>query len=134
VRRRRSLPVLLAVLATAAAVAGCTGSNQRPQVRDVAVEFVVAVQDRHGQDACSLLTDEAAESVSGATDVPCEQAVLNVDEDGTAVHSVQVWGDAAQVKLGSDTVFLRWLPGGWQVRAAGCQSQPGAAYRCDVAG
>jgi hypothetical protein len=115
-------------------VTGCTSGTQRPQVRDVAVEFVTAVQDRNGEQACTLLTDEAQESASGATDVPCEQAVLNIEENGTAVHSVQIWDDSAQVKLGSDTVFLRWLSGGWQVRAAGCEFQPGAAYRCDVEG
>jgi len=132
--RRRSLPLILAVPLIAGAAAGCTSSTQRPRVRDVAVEFVQAVQDKKGQAACMLLTDEAEESVSGATDVSCEEAVLNIEEDGTAVHSVQIWGDAAQVKLGNDTVFLRWLPAGWQVRAAGCESQPGAAYRCDVEG
>ena len=116
--RRRSLPLVLAVVATAGASAGCSAGPQRPQVLDVAARFVTAVQDHDGRAACALLTDEAAESVSGATDVQCEQAVLNVEEDGTAVHSVQVWGDAAQVKLGSDTIFLRWLPSGWQVRSS----------------
>jgi len=132
--RRRSLPLVLAAVAAAGGSAGCAAHTQRPQVTGVAVRFVTAVQDHNGRTACTLLTDEAAESVSGATDEQCEQAVLNVEEDGTTVHSVQVWGDAAQVKLGSDTVFLRWLPGGWQVRAAGCRSQPAAAYRCDVDG
>lgn len=137
--RRRSLLTgsltgLLAGLLTAGALTGCTASTERPRAGDVAIRFVTDVRDHDGKAACALLTDEAAESVSGATDVSCAQAVLNVEEDGTAVRSVQIWGDAAQVKLGSDTVFLRRLPDGWQVRAAGCKSQPGAAYRCDVDG
>ena len=132
--RGRSAPLALAVLVVLGGIAGCTGSTQRSQVQRVAVDFVTAIEDRNGAGACELLTSEAEESVSGATDVACETAVLNLDESGAEVHHIQIWGDAAQVKLGSDTVFLRELPDGWQVRAAGCLSQPGAAYNCDVEG
>jgi hypothetical protein len=132
--RGRSVPLGLAVIVMAGGLAGCTASTQRSEVQRVAVDFVTAVQDRNGADACELLTSEAEESVSGATDVACAAAVLNIDENGAEVHHIQIWGDAAQVKLGSDTVFLRELPDGWQVRAAGCQSQPGAAYNCEVEG
>ena len=131
---RRRLSFLVAVTAVVGALAGCASDTQRQQVQAVAVEFVTAVQDKDGQDACSLLTPEAEDSVSGATDTPCSAAVLNVEEQGAQVRHVQVWGDDAQVKLGSDTVFLSRLPAGWQVRAAGCRPQPGAAYRCDVKG
>ncbi|MEO7262509.1 MAG: hypothetical protein ABI047_14835 [Jatrophihabitantaceae bacterium] len=129
----RSLRLALAVF-LAGGLVGCAASAERSGVQAVAVEFVTAVEDSNGSDACALLTSEAEESVSGATDVPCATAVLTIDENGSQVHHVQVWGDAAQVKLGSDTVFLRRLPAGWQVRAAGCQPQPGAAYHCDVEG
>ena len=128
------MPLALAVIAVTGGLAGCAGDTQRSEVQRVAVDFVTAIEDRNGAGACKLLTSEAEESVSGATDVTCAAAVLNIDEDGAEVHHIQVWGDAAQVKLGSDTVFLRELPDGWQVRAAGCQSQPGAAYNCDVEG
>ena len=130
----RSLPLALAALAVAAGLAGCTAGTERSEVQQVAVDFVTAIEDGNGQVACGLLTTEAEESVSGATEVSCETAVLNIDESGSQLRHTQVWGDAAQVKLGSDTVFLRRLPSGWQVRAAGCQSQPGAAYNCDVEG
>jgi hypothetical protein len=128
------VPLALAVIVLAGGLTGCTDSTQRSEVQRVAVDFVTAIEDRNGADACELLTSEAEESVSGATDVACAVAVLNVEENGAEVRHVQIWGDAAQVKLGSDTVFLRELPDGWQVRAAGCQSQPGAAYKCDVEG
>ncbi|HEV2885714.1 MAG TPA: hypothetical protein VGX49_02275 [Jatrophihabitans sp.] len=131
---RPSLPLALAVIVVAGGLTGCASSTQRSQVQSVAVEFVTAVEDDKGADACALLTSDAEESVSGATDVPCATAVLNLEESGSQVHHVQIWGDAAQVKLGSDTVFLSRLSAGWQVRAAGCQSQPGAAYNCDVEG
>lgn len=130
----RSLPLTLAVLAFSGALAGCVSGAERSEAQAIAVEFVSAIQDRNGSDACSLLTSEAEKSVSGATDVPCATAVLTLEEHGARLHDTQIWGDAAQVKLGSDTVFLRRLPTGWLVRAAGCQSQPGAAYDCDVEG
>jgi hypothetical protein len=118
----------------AAGLAGCAANTERAEVQRVAVDFVTAVEDDNGQDACGLLTPEAEQSVSGATDVACSTAVLSIDESGSQVHHTQVWGDSAQVKLGSDTVFLRRLSTGWQVRAAGCRSQPDAAYDCDVEG
>lgn len=130
----RILPLALALVVTAGALSACTASTERSEVERVAVDFVTAVQDGNGQHACDLLTSEAEKSVSGATEVNCSSAVVNVHESGSDVHGIQVWGEAAQVKLGSDTVFLQRLPGGWQVRAAGCQSQPGKAYDCDIEG
>lgn len=130
----RSLPLVLTVIMVTGGLAGCAASTQRSEVERVAVDFVTAIEGGNGAHACELLTPQAEESVSGVTDVACATAVLTVQENGTEVHEVQIWGDAAQVKLGSDTVFLRELPDGWQVRAAGCDSQPSAAYDCDVEG
>jgi hypothetical protein len=124
----------LALLAFAGVLAGCTSSTERSEVQSVAADFVSAVEDRNGPAACALLTPEAEKSASGATDVPCATAVLTIRENGSQLHGTQIWGDAAQVKLGSDTVFLRRLPAGWQVRTAGCQSRPGAAYDCEIQG
>ncbi len=130
----RCLPLALAVILAVGGSVGCTSGAEQSRVRAVAAEFVTAVQDGNGGDACALLTSEAEKSVSGATDVPCATAVLNLDENGSQLHGIEIWGDAAQVKLGTDTVFLRRLPTGWQVHAAGCQPQPGAAYDCEVQG
>ena len=130
----RSLPLALAVIVVTGGLAGCTASTQRSEVERVAVGFVTAIEAGNGADACELLTARAEESVSGVTDMACATAVLAVEENGSEVHEVQIWGDAAQVKLGSDTVFLRELSDGWQIRAAGCHSQPGAVYDCDVEG
>jgi hypothetical protein len=111
-------------------VTGCSPSSSAPQ--GVAQQFVRAVVQHDGATACSLLTPQAAKSAGGAAQVPCPQAVLHVDEHGASVSSVQVFGDAAIVHIGSDTVFLRRMPNGWRVSAAGCTKQPDAPYDCDL--
>jgi hypothetical protein len=61
-------------------------------------------------------------------------AITSIDEQGVTVSGVQVWGDAAQVRVGGDVVFLRRISGEWLVSAAGCQPQPKRPYDCKVAG
>jgi hypothetical protein len=111
---------------------GCASSPDHRPVSAAAVDFVSAVADGNGAAACRVLTSDAQQSVSGATDVPCSKAVVSVDEKGTSVSSVQVWGDAAQVHVGQDVVFLRRISGRWLVSAAGCVRQPAGPYDCDV--
>jgi hypothetical protein len=110
----------------------CASSPDRSSVSAAAVAFVSSVADGNGAAACRDLTSDAQQSVSGATDVPCSKAVVSVDEKGTAVSSVQVWGDAAQVHVGQDVVFLRRISGRWLVSAAGCVRQSEGPYDCDV--
>ncbi|MFN2517433.1 MAG: hypothetical protein ABR604_00100 [Jatrophihabitantaceae bacterium] len=126
---------LVPALGLALILAGCSSSGgQREAVSAEAARFVTAVDQHDGMAACDTLTDSAQSSASGATDTPCEKAVLNVKEDGTTIHGVQVWGDSAQVRIGSDVIFLRRLDTGWRVNAAGCKPQAHAAYQCDVEG
>lgn len=115
-------------------LAGCVPGSRRSAVVSVATRFVAAVSRHDGTGACAILTDNAKSSASGATDTPCDQAVLNVKENGTQIRGVQVWGDSAQVKIGGDVLFLRRMQSGWLVNAAGCKPQPRAAYQCDVGG
>jgi hypothetical protein len=77
----------------------------------VAERFVAAVSGRDGATACRLLT-----------------------ERGSTVGQVEVWGDAAQVRIGADVIFLLHLDSGWFVSAAGCTPRPSAPYQCDVDG
>ena len=100
----------------------------------VAERFVAAVSGRDGATACGLLTQQARESVSGATDVTCADGVLNGHEQGSTVGQVEVWGDAAEVRIGADVIFLLHLDSGWFVSAAGCTPRPSAPYQCDVDG
>lgn len=131
----RAWILLGAVLVSAPVLTGCGAPPEQPAVDSAASAFATAVIQRDGARACALLTQNAAEAASGATDTPCAKAVLNVQESGADIHGVQVWGDAAQVKVGGDVVFLRRLAVGWRVAAAGCKpqsGQPGLPYTCDV--
>lgn len=126
--------VVFGSVAIALPLTACSGSPHRDVVSRVAASFVSAVQRHDGTAACALLSPDARSSVVGATNVPCSKAILTVDEAGKDVTGVQVWGDAAQVRIGDDVVFLRRLQKHWLVSAAGCTQQPAGPYDCDVAG
>jgi hypothetical protein len=130
--RAGAAPILL--LLAGLALSACTPTSREDGAARVASRFVADVGRHDGAAACRLLTESARESVTGATDATCRKAVVNVAEHGTAVRRVQVWGDSAQVRIGTDVVFLVHLRAGWRVTAAGCKSQPHAPYLCDVDG
>jgi hypothetical protein len=133
-RVHRKALVVSAWLLLGMGLAGCSTRAREHDASEVAARFVAAVSARDGAAACALLTERARESVSGATDATCADAVLNVEEDGSAVRRVEVWGDAAQVRVGTDVIFLQRLRAGWFVSAAGCEPRPSAPYNCDVDG
>ena len=125
---------VVAGAATFAALSGCTVNSHRDAVSGVARTFVARVEAGDGSGACALLTDEARSSVPGATDASCPEAITGVKEHGKRISGVQVWGDAAQVHIGDDVLFLRRMSGRWQVSAAGCTPRPAQPYDCEVAG
>lgn len=96
--------------------------------------FVHSLQRGDGAGACRLLTPDARQSTTGATDVSCADAVKSVHEERDVVSGVQVWGDTAQVRIGSDVMFLRHIDGAWSVSGAGCERQPEGPYDCTVGG
>jgi hypothetical protein len=121
-------------LAAALLLSGCAANPQRADVSAAAESFVAALERGDGAAACKLLSPRAAESAPGATDASCADAVKSVDENGRTVDGVQVWGAAAQVRIGNDVLFLQRLSGHWLVSAAGCQRQPVGPYSCKVSG
>ena len=118
----------------AAALVGCSATPHESDVTGAARSFVAKLQAGDGAAACALLTDTARNSVPGATGQSCAEAITNVKEQGGAVEGVQVWGDAAQVRIGADVLFLRLSSGEWKVSAAGCKPQPKGPYECEVGG
>jgi hypothetical protein len=125
---------VLLIVMTGVALAACSNTPHRNVVSGAAVAFVADLERGDGAAACAMLTSDARTAVSGATDASCAKAITSVKEQGRTVSAVQVWGDAAQVKVGGDVVFLRRMSAGWQVSAAGCQSQPSGPYECKVGG
>ncbi|WP_106617803.1 hypothetical protein [Saccharothrix carnea] len=111
-----SLPAVLVL-------AGC-GSGSGDVVERVTEEFTAAVASGDSVRACELLTDRARE------DVECS----SLDVPGGTVESVEVWGDAAQVRTSDDVLFLRELSSGWRVAGAGCESRGERPYTCEVGG
>jgi hypothetical protein len=121
------------IVAAGLLVAGC-GAPGTGGVAAVAGEWLAAAQARDAAALCRLLTPAAARSAATG-DETCEQAVGDLDlPGGGTVGAVQVWSDRAQVRTGSDTLFLTRLRDGWHVSGAGCTAQGDRPYDCDVAG
>jgi len=114
--------------------AACSTGSHDAAVVKVTQAFTSAVQHRDGTAACALLTDDARQAVSGATDIPCAKAVTSAAYPGTSVRTVEVWSDTAQVRIGADVIFLRRTGNTWKVSAAGCKPQPAGPYQCTVGG
>ena len=84
--------------------AACSTGSHDAAVVKVTQAFTSAVQHRDGTAACALLTDDARQAVSGATDIPCAKAVTSAANPGTSVRTVEVWSDTAQVRIGADVI------------------------------
>lgn len=132
--RFRSIRALALAGSVALLLAGCSAGPQRSGAQAAAQSFVAALERGDGAAACRLLLPKAAQAVPGATDASCAEAIKSVSEKGTSASSVQVWGSAAQVRVGGDVLFLQRVSGRWLVEAAGCQRQPVGPYSCQVSG
>ncbi|WP_447007013.1 hypothetical protein ACRAKI_11315 [Saccharothrix isguenensis] len=104
-------------------VGGC-GSGTEDVVRRAAGEFTAALAEGDSERACGLLTERAREGVECSS----------LDLPGGSVESVEVWGDAAQVRTSDGVLFLRDLTSGWRVSGAGCTAQADRPYKCEVGG
>jgi hypothetical protein len=122
------------VAAAAIALVGCSSTPHADAVRRAARSFVGDLAGGNGAAACRMLTDDARSSVTGATDESCADAVTGVKDRGQDITGVQVWGDAAQVHIGRDTLFLRLVSGQWRVNAAGCTARGDRPYDCKIGG
>jgi hypothetical protein len=85
--------------------------------------------------ACALLAPATRERLERRNS--CARALagrrLPTGVPSTQVLS-QVWGDRAQVRTPSDTVFLQRSSSGWKVAAAGCSGRGEAPYDCELEG
>ncbi|MEV8437687.1 hypothetical protein AB0425_09975 [Actinosynnema sp. NPDC051121] len=113
-----------AVALPAVLVLGGCGTGSDDLARRAAEEFTAAVSSGDSDRACDLLTERARE------DVQCS----SLDVQAGTVQSVEVWGDAAQVRTSDGVLFLRELTSGWRVSGAGCEAQGERPYKCEVGG
>jgi hypothetical protein len=82
-----------------------------------------------GDRACARLAPDTARDAS------CPDGILEEDLPGPGeVVSTEVYGQWAQVRTTTDTVFLAVFPGGWRVVAAGCTSRGNQPYECALQG
>jgi hypothetical protein len=122
---------LAGVGALAVLLTGCASASE-PDVSGIATAF----EDPSGdpQARCDLLAPVTLATFESDASAPCADAIADVPLPGGDVRSVEIWGGDAQVRLGSDTLFLTQTDAGWRVTAAGCESRGGAPYDCQVEG
>jgi hypothetical protein len=129
---RRLTATALGALALAGA--GCTDASGRDAGRSVE-RFYASIESNDGDGACRELSEDASSALETSAKQPCEQAVLELELNPTAVADASVWVTSAQVSLqGGDTAFLDQIGGRWRISAAGCHPLPGQPYDCELDG
>lgn len=113
-------------------LAGCAGS-QDAAAGSAAQDLLDAVRDRDGAAACAVLAAPTRDELEQTAGRACPSAVLEEDlSGGTGDVRVQVFDSMAQVRIGTETVFLSRFDGRWAVVAAGCTAVPGEPYDCSI--
>jgi hypothetical protein len=116
-----------------ASLTGCA-QQQESAVASVASDFVGAVQDHDGRQACNLLSPAARSELEQSAGKPCEQGILEEHVGGGSVRAVTVFDTMAQVRLEGSAVFLSHFDSGWLVTAAACNPIPDRPYDCSIQG
>jgi hypothetical protein len=114
-------------------LAGCAASPGESADAAARARALFQAVDRHdGRAACAALAPAAAESLATGGSA-CEDEIMKVGLTGGPISHVQVWSDRAQLRAGSDTVFLAQFGGhGWKVTAAGCEPRRDRPYDCEI--
>lgn len=112
--------------AAVAMLAGCAAA-ERPDVERVATDFASGDPTVR----CDLLAPAALAALE--LDGPCTAEVTAAPPGGQVLQT-EVWGDAAQVRMSGDTLFLTHTGAGWKVAAAGCTPNGDLPYECRVEG
>src|SRR4051812_27508939 len=95
---RRALPGL-ALLAVAAATAGCGQSAVRDTVHATTTRFLAAYSSHQGARACAALSDETRKELESQEKKPCPDAIGQVQLKPGAVKHVDVELTNAKVDL-----------------------------------
>jgi hypothetical protein len=125
-----------AALAVALTLTACSSVDE-PEASRVATDFVRLANDDPGS-ACSMLAPRTLQQVTEDGDGDCAEGLKSdAPEPPTAVTSVSVAINGAQVVMADQVVFLAHFDSGWKVLAAGCtrDAQDDAVpYDCSVKG
>jgi hypothetical protein len=113
--------------------AGCAAGQRETDPRDVAVGFLAAMGDGDTRAACALLAKDTRQDLEYSEGEPCANSLESVDIAGGRVAEVAVWGDRAQARASTGTLFLVELNTGWRVVAAGCTRATDGTYDCLLA-
>ena len=99
--------VVLLLWLPAAALAGCGTSADRDQSRAAVQALYAAVQRHDGAAACAQMSPSLRQQIVHDSGSRCAKAVLDFDLHGGRPTAVEVYADAAEVRLaGGDTAFL----------------------------
>jgi hypothetical protein len=100
---------------------------------NAAADFLSAMARGDTRTACALLATDTRDDLAISEGKPCPSALESVDITGGEVDEVTVWGDRAQARASSGTLFLVELDTGWRVAAAGCTRADDGTYACLLA-
>jgi hypothetical protein len=121
------------VSAAMVVLAGCASAGA--DAEDAAARFYQAIEAGEGSTACTLLTPPTRSELEQAEHAPCEEALAKVGLPRVdRPIASERFGQQAQVRFGTDTVFLAEYDEGWKVLAAGCTRRDSLPYDCLVSG
>ncbi|GLB66618.1 hypothetical protein [Arthrobacter mangrovi] len=133
---RRSGPRVLAGVALALSLAGCSSLNPgTAEAADVASRFHADLASGDFQAACTLLAPGTVEKLEDGAAGSCARKLADLGLPGAGgVRSSQAYGSNAQVQLEADTVFLTLSGRHWKITAIGCTPRGEKPYDCEVEG
>lgn len=132
--RARPLRHVLAA-ASLLLLAACGGAHD-DVVRQAADDWARAVGSQDWEAACTLLAPRTLSELEKAAKAPCHRALpAEATDPPDRVAELHVYGKAAQVTWGEETLYLADFSGRWLVWAASC-TRTGAdrPYDCAIAG
>jgi hypothetical protein len=125
---------LMACSIAGISLVGCGSGGDRDAVRDAAQALYRSAADQDGEAACARMSPSLRQALVKDEGQRCAKAILDLDLSGRTARDVEVYANAAIVRLaGGDTVFLGDTALGWRVDALGCR--PGSAgepYECQA--
>ena len=122
----RRIRLILLLIATVAAIAGCGGSANDAAVRGVAGRFLDGVGSGDGKTACAQLSPQTRAELEKSEQRQCSAAVTQLKLHPGRVARVDVYVLNAMVELTSgETEFLEEGSQGWRLTAVGCTPRAG---------